>query len=462
MAADQWDPATYPLWHGSAPMRFLLEHAGPDDMWVKGDGSWLIDARGGRYLDGRSGVGNVMLGYSRADIVDAMHRQATELPFVCTMRSERAVPVVVDHARALVDAAPDGLTRARFMHTGSSAVESAILMARSYHRNLSHKTKTLTVALRNSYHGSTMMAMAASGQPMNHWYFGPMPDGCVHVPGPDQAACSLCQDEPVAGPTCADALVRQLDEIDVDRIAAVIVEPVNGRSGTPLPDHYLRALRDLCSRNDIVLIFDEVLSGFGRMGALFAAELSGVSPDLLCLAKGITSGYAALGAVLATDHIYDAFNMSPTSYFAHASSTDAHPVACAAGLATLTAFQSEDIVGRGRQMGERLRDCLAKLLASAPFFRDVRATGAFVALDLVGPDERPASMLMKRYLEAACAAKHVLIDYTPDTVMLMPPLILADEEADLMAETLANVVLDFKESDIDPAVLRPPTLRGHR
>lgn len=113
-------------------------------------------------------------------------------------------------------------------------------------------------------------------------------------------------------------------------------------------------------------------------------------------------------------------------------------------------------------MGERLRDCLAKLLASAPFFRDVRATGAFVALDLVGPDERPASMLMKRYLEAACAAKHVLIDYTPDTVMLMPPLILADEEADLMAETLANVVLDFKESDIDPAVLRPPTLRGHR
>jgi adenosylmethionine-8-amino-7-oxononanoate aminotransferase len=458
----RWDPDTYPLWHGSVPMHFLLDHASPGDMWVEGDGVWLIDASGRRYLDGRSGIGNVMLGYSRSDIVDRMHHQAMQLPFVSTMRYERVTPIVIDYARALVDAAPDGLTRVRFMHTGSSAVESALLMARSYHKNLGHKGKTLSVGLRGSYHGSTMMAMAASGQPTLHWYFGPMPEGFVHLPGPTPDTCSICTGDASLDATCGDDLVSALHGLDMDRISAVIVEPVNGRSGLPLPTHYLQALRAVCTQYDIVLIFDEVFAGFGRMGALFAAELSGVTPDLLCAAKGITSGYAALGAVLAADHVYDAFNTSPTSYFAHASSTDAHPVACAAGLATLEAFQRENVVANGVAMGQRLRDALVNLLSSSGRLHDVRSTGAFIALDLLGSDGRPASMMMKRYLEAACASSGVLIDYTPFSIMLAPPLVISAEEVDLLAETLADVVLRFEDDAVDPSALRPPALRGHR
>jgi adenosylmethionine-8-amino-7-oxononanoate aminotransferase len=289
-----------------------------------------------------------------------------------------------------------------------------------------------------------------------------MPEGFTHIAGPDPSSCFLCSGRDANAPTCAEVLTASVGALDPDRIAAVIVEPVNGRNGIPLPAHYLRELRELCSRHDIVLVFDEVLTGFGRMGALFAAELSGVCPDLLCVAKGITNGYAPLGAVLAADHIYDAFNVSPTSYFAHASSTDAHPVSCAAGLATLSAFESEGLVEAGQAVGERIRDTLAEQLAGSHLFRDVHNTGAFIALELVGSDGQPVSMQMKRYLERDCVSRRVLIDYTPEAVILMPPLILTIEEIETLAGTLARAISEFDEGDLHDPVLRPPTLRGHR
>jgi adenosylmethionine-8-amino-7-oxononanoate aminotransferase len=442
---DAFDPDTHPFWHGFAPMHFVLREAGPRDMWVRGEGPWLVDARGDRYLDARSGIGNMALGYGREDIASAIHRQALELPFVCTMRWERAVPVAVDYSRALVDAAPPGLTRVRFTHTGSAAVESALLMARNYHRNLGRRRKRILVSLEGSYHGSTMMAMAASGQRILHRFFGPMPEGFAYLPVPDPAATTV-----------------SIGDLDPDEVAAVIVEPVKGLSGVPLPSAYLQALREFCTRHDILLIFDEVFTGFGRMGRLFAAELSGVSPDIMCLAKAITAGYAALGAVVVADHVYGAFNISASSSFAHASSTDAHPVACAAALATLRAFDREDVVAAGRRVGDHLREGIAAALADSPHFHGVHGQGAYVGVDLVGSDGRPASMTMKRHLEAECRRHGLLVDYTPDTVMVIPPLTTSLEEADLLAGTLAKVVLAFREGDIDEGALRPATLRGHR
>jgi adenosylmethionine-8-amino-7-oxononanoate aminotransferase len=276
----------------------------------------------------------------------------------------------------------------------------------------------------------------------------------------------MCTGAGAPGSACDDALVATLRAIDPEQIAAIIVEPVNGRSGVPLPRHYLEALRDFCTTNDVVMIYDEVFSGFGRMGTLFAAEIAGVSPDLLCLAKGMTAGYAALGAVLAREHIYAAFDTSPTSYFAHASSTDGHPVACAAGLATLRVFGQEDVVARGRRMGARLRDALAAALAGTASFRRAYATGAFVGVDLVSSTGQPVSMTMKRFIEGVCASRRVLVDYTPDAVMLIPPLTLADDEVEILAETLAGVIGDVREDDVAAAIeaerLRPPSLRGHR
>lgn len=461
MAADSWDPATHAFWHGSAPMRYILGTTGPQDMWSRGEGPWLVDATGRWFLDGRSGVGNMMLGYSRADIAEAMHRQATELPFVCSMRYERPAAVTVEYAESLVAVVPPSLTRVRFTHTGSSAVESALLMARLYHRLLGRRDRRMLVSFRGSFHGSTLMAMAVSGQPILHRFFGPMPEGFSSVPPPDPSACPACSDEPGGEARCATELSSAIARIGPERVAALIVEPVRGLSGAVLPEHCLRGVRAFCSEHDILLIFDEVFSGFGRMGPMFAAQLSGTDPDIMCVSKGMTAGYAPLGGVLVADFIYQAFD-GASGYFAHGSSTDAHPVACAAGLATLRAFAAEDVLDRGRAMGTRLRSAVGERLAGSPLVSGVRAVGAYVAVDLLGPDGRPAPMSMKRHIEAECRRRGVLVDYTPETLMLVPPLTLGDDDGDLLAETLAAAVWDYRAGDVDAGALRPPTLRGHR
>ncbi|NED07476.1 aspartate aminotransferase family protein [Streptomyces sp. SID6648] len=429
MTPSTWDRNTYALWHGTVPTSTILDRSGPQDLWVRGEGSWLIDASGNRALDARAGVGNMTLGYGRADVVEAMSRQARELPYVCMVRWELPAPVVVELAQELTGIAPPGLDRVRFCHTGGAAVESAILMARSYQRNNGRPDKRLVVGLRDSYHGSPMAAMAASGQRMMHWVFGPMPEGFTHIPEPTD-------------PSGAE-LVGQLDTLGPERIAAMIVEPVKGRNGQPLPTPYLKAAREYCTKNDILLIFDEAFTGFGRMGEMFAAEISGVSPDLMCLAKGITAGYSALGAVLATDRVYQAFDSTGT-VFAHASTTDGHPVACAAALATIRAFASEDLVAHGRTLGRLLSDRLNDLLKGVPTVRSVRAVGAYVGVDLVDHDGHPLSMPDRASLEAACRRQGVLIHYTPDTVVLMPPLTMSVQEAELAAERFATVVSAFR------------------
>ncbi|MFE0337114.1 aspartate aminotransferase family protein [Streptomyces sp. NPDC058955] len=425
MTSSTWDRGTYALWHGTVPTSTILDESGPEDLWVRGEGSWLIDAAGRRALDARAGVGNMTLGYGRDDVVEAMSRQARELPYVCMVRWELPAPVVVELAGALTDIAPAGLDRVRFTHTGGAAVESAIQMARGYHRNTGKRDKRLVVGLRDSYHGSPLAAMAASGQRMMHWRFGPMPEGFHHIPEPtDDTGAELA---------------AQLDEVGPERIAALVLEPVKGRNGQPLPDAYLRAARAYCTEHDILLILDEAFTGFGRMGEMFAAGISGISPDIMCLAKGITAGYSALGAVLATDRIYQAFD-SATTVFAHASTTDGHPVACAAALATIRAFAAEDLVPRGRVLGRLLGDRLEDLLKGTPVLGGIRVVGAYVGIDLLDREGHPISMRDRRHLEAACRRQGLLVHYTPDTVMLMPPLTMTTEEAEFAAETFASVV----------------------
>ena len=411
--AERWDPTTYPLWHGFAPMSAILSAFGPDEMFVRGDGVTVVDRAGRRYLDARSGIANMMLGYSRADIVARMHRQALELPFVCTMRYERPAPVIVEYAQALVDAtAFANLRRVRFTHTGTAATEAALLMARQYHRNLRKPSKTITVSLVGAYHGTSLMAMAASGQPGLHGLFEPMPAGFVHVASPDSASCPVCAGQAVGGPSCADPLITRLDQLGPDNVAAVILEPVSALRGIALPTHYLSTIRDYCTRHGILLIFDEVFSGFGRMGPMFACELSGVSPDIMCLSKGITAGYAALGAVLTTNEVYQAFDGPERVFFVHGSSTDAHPIACAAALATIEAYRSEDVV-RGSRMGARLHGLLAASLAGCRLIAALHTTGPYIALFIAGVRQPHELMGVMRQIQTACEKRGVLVDLCP-------------------------------------------------
>jgi adenosylmethionine-8-amino-7-oxononanoate aminotransferase len=431
-------------------MSYIQSIAGPDEMFIRGSGAWLEDRAGHRFLDGRSGIANMVLGYSRRDIADAMHEQACELPFVCTLRYDRPAAVTVSYAEALVAIAPAELTAVRFTHTGSSAVESAVLMARLYQRNRGNRRKLLTVGLLGSYHGSTLTTMAAGGQPSLHQLFGPMPEGFTHLP------------EPAAGDAGAEDTLRRLTELDPRTIAALLVEPVKALDGTALPAEWLRQVRQFCTEHDIVLIYDEVFSGVGRMGPMFATEISGVVPDIMCLSKALTAGYAPLGAVLASDKVYDAFNLRGRFYFAHGSSTDAHPIACAAGLATLRAFESENVLPAGTRTGDQIRAQLASRLDGHPWVAEIRALGAYVAIAPAQADHVTARMAMLRHIQAQCERRGVLIDYTPEILMLVPPLTLPADDASLLASTVADVITDFRPEDVDPSALRPPSLSGRR
>jgi adenosylmethionine-8-amino-7-oxononanoate aminotransferase len=456
-------------------MSYIRGVAGPGEAFVRGEGCVLIDRDGRRFLDGRSGIGNMVLGYSRHDIAEAMYRQALELPFVPTVRYDRPAAVTVEYADALAAVAPDRLTRVRFTHTGSSAAESALLMARRYHINLERANRTQVIGLIGGYHGSTLMTMAAGGEAILRDGFQPMPSGFHHVPLPDPALCAGCQPEAgqaertepsqAAGAGCADELIARVTAIGPETVACVIVEPVIGLSGTPLPAHYLRRVREYCDEHDILLIFDEVFTGLGRMGPTFAAELSGVTPDIMCLSKALTAGYSPLGAVLATDQVYETFDQ-PGRYFAHGSSTDAHPVSCAAGLATLRAMFEEGALAQGRRMGDRLCAALARELKDCDLVARVRSTGPYIAIDVRPPDtvagDFRAQVNVKRHLVARCEERGVLIDYTPYTVVLVPAYILPDEEADQLVEVVAAVFREFRLEDVDPARLRPPSASGRR
>jgi adenosylmethionine-8-amino-7-oxononanoate aminotransferase len=442
---ERWDAATYPLWHGFAPMGAILSTAGPGEMFVRGDGAWVIDRNGRRYLDARSGIANMMLGYSRRDIVERMHRQAIELPFVCTMRYDRPAPVVVEFAQVLTDAAAfANLRRVRFTQTGTAATEAALLMARQYHRNLRRQQKTVTVSVEGGYHGTSLMAMAASGQPGMHGLFAPMPEGFVHLAPPDIAGCPICAGKATSGPSCVDPFLAGIEKVGPEKVAAVIVEAVNALNGVALPSHFLRTLREFCTRHDILLIVDEVFSGFGRMGPMFACELSGVSPDIMCLSKGITAGYAGLGAVLATNEVYQAFDGPDRVFFVHGSSTDGHPIACAAGLATMEAYRREDVLARGSRMGTRLHSLLTGLLADCSSIAAVRATGSYIALDMVGAHQPNEPMEGMREIQIACENRGVLIDFTPDILMLVPPLVLTEDECQFLAESVVGAIREVE------------------
>lgn len=456
-----WDIAEYPFWHGSAPMSYILSVAGPDEMFTRGEGCWLVDHGGRRFLDARAGIANMILGYGRHDIADAMHRQALELPFVCTLRYDRPAPATVEYAGALAAAAPAALTRVRFTHTGSSAVEAALLMARRYQANHGRPERFHIVSLAGSFHGSTLMTMAASGQPTLHSAFAPMPDGFHYAPAPEPEKCSTCRSDASQPATCADGMLDVLAEIGPQQVAAVLLEPVCGLSGVPLPSHYLAAVADYCARHEILLIFDEVFSGLGRMGPMFAAEISGVSPDIMCLSKTLTAGYAPLGAVLATDRVYSAF-IRPGRAFGHGSSTDAHPMACAAGLATLEAIRREGLIDEGSRMGSRLGTALARELSGYELVREVRSLGAFVAIELNAFTDFMTMMMAKRHMQAECERRGVLIDYTPAIIMLAPPYVLSDDDSDLLTETVAAVLREFKEEVLRTANIRPPSVSGRR
>src|SRR5579884_928792 len=342
---------------------------------VRGEGSTVWDDQGNAYLDLLAGIYSVNAGYGRRRIIEAMLAQLEALPFVNPF-GYTSVPAAV-LADRLGDLAPlGGEARVFFTSGGSEAVESALKLAKQYQLIRGYPYRYKTISRRGAYHGTTLGALSVNGLPSARSPFGPLVPGARHAPMSHRYRCPYCQGEPACTLACYDEIERLVEFEGADQVAAIITEPVQNAGGCipPGSPDYFKKIRKLCDETGILMIMDEVICGFGRLGELFGSTYFGVEPDLITVAKGITSSYAPLGAVLARKEVADAFldagdgpattpgERARRAGFAHGLTFGGHPVSCAAALANLDIMLEEDLPGRAKETGAYLRQQLEAAL----------------------------------------------------------------------------------------------------
>ncbi|WP_369943709.1 adenosylmethionine--8-amino-7-oxononanoate transaminase [Xanthomonas medicagonis] len=430
------------LWHPCTQMR---EH--PDTLPLlpiaRGEGAWLIDHEGRRYLDAVSSWWTNLFGHGEPRIAAAIAAQATRLEQV--MLAGFSHEPAVELAEQLLALAPrqEGrapLAKVFYADNGSAGVEVALKMAFHYFRNRGENHRTRFVALENGYHGETIGALAVGDIPLYRRVYAPLLAEALFAPSPDAYLAAPGQTARERADAAADALADLFDR-HPGEICAVILEPrLQCAGGMRMYDPaYLRRARELCDANGAFLIADEIATGFGRTGTLFACEQAGVMPDLLCLSKGLTGGFLPLSAVLATQHLYDAFlDDSRERAFLHSHSYTGNPLACAAALASLRILREDDVIARNRGTAETMR-ALSAPFAEHPHVADVRQAGMVVAFELTRDGDRrtpfPAAARIGLCAYRAALERGVVLRPLGDVLYWMPPYCVDDEQLTLLAET---------------------------
>ncbi|WP_045737299.1 adenosylmethionine--8-amino-7-oxononanoate transaminase [Xanthomonas sp. MUS 060] len=441
--ADAWrkrDLAV--LWHPCTQMR---EH--PDTLPLlpiaRGEGAWLIDHSGRHYLDAVSSWWTNLFGHSEPRIAAAIATQATQLEQVMLAGFSHEPAVLL--AEQLLALAPrqDGrapLAKVFYADNGSAGVEVALKMAFHYFQNRGEHKRTRFIALENGYHGETIGALAVGDIPLYRRVYAPLLAEALFAPSPDAYLAAPGQTAHERADVAADALAA-LFERHPGEICAVILEPrLQCAGGMRMHDPaYLRRARALCDAHGAFLIADEIATGFGRTGTLFACEQAGVMPDLLCLSKGLTGGFLPLSAVLATQHLYDAFlDDSRERAFLHSHSYTGNPLACAAGLASLRILHEDDVIARNRSTADTMR-ALSAPFAEHPHVADVRQAGMVVAFELTrnGDKHSPFAASARVGLHAYRAAlrRGVVLRPLGDVLYWMPPYCVDATQLALLAET---------------------------
>jgi len=433
------------VWHGNVQHHGLdqrppLEIDRADDVWV-----WDVEGR--RYLDAMAGLWCVNVGYGRHEILDAVSQQMARLPYYPLTQSHGPAAQLAAHLTSLL---PNELSRVFFVNSGSEAVETALKMARQYARRAHPgQNRYKIIARHRAYHGFTMGALSATGQVLRKQAFEPLVPGFLHVAPPDPYRCAFCSRESCCTMACADEFDRVIRMEGPEGVAAVILEPVIGGGGVfPAPDGYLERVREICNRYGVLLIFDEVITGFGRTGALFGFEHARVRPDLLILAKGLTSGYLPLAATVATGEVFEAFNSDKdeTAKFAQVTTFGGHPCSCAAGLANLNILTRERLWENSASVGAYLIGRLRALKAKS--IGEVRGLGLLVGLEMIADDSRtPMPEAQVARIQKAIREAGVLVGRNNDTVpglcnvlTLSPPLTLTTEGAGIIVAAIEQAV----------------------
>jgi beta-alanine--pyruvate transaminase len=391
-------------------------------------------------LDGLAGLWCTNAGHNRDPIVAVIAQQAAELDYAAAFHFAHAK--AFELASRVAALAPGDLNRVFFCNSGSEAVDTALKIALAYHNIRGEGSRTRLIGRERGYHGVGFGGISVGGIVNNRKFFGTLLTGVDHLPATySREHQSFTRGEPQWGAHLADDLERIVALHGASTIAAVIVEPMAGSTGVlPPPQGYLQRLRAICDKHGILLIFDEVITGFGRLGHAFAAERYGVTPDLLCFAKGVNSGAVPMGGVIARDGLYEAFMQGPehTIELFHGYTYSAHPLACAAGLAALDLYRDEGLFERALRLEPFFADA-AMALKGLPNVLDIRTVGLSAGIDLAS---RPGAVGERGYeaMERAFHDEDLVIRITGDTLAIAPPLIVSEAEIGEIFEKVGRVI----------------------
>src|SRR6266487_6024813 len=354
--------------------------ARPNTILVRGEGSRVWDQDGNAYIDALAGLFCVNAGYGRREIVEAMVTQMMDIPYVSPFSCPNLPQIKL--AGKLAEISPIGArTRTFFVSGGSEAVETALKLAKAYQRKRGFGDRHKTISRRVAYHGTTIGALSVNGLTGVRNGFGPLVPGARHVPLPHRYRCDYCALASRCQGTCADEIERLIEFEGPETIVAIIMEPVQNSGGAIVPPPgYLQRVREICDRYGIVFIADEVICGFGRVGAWFGSSALGVAPDIITCAKGITSGYAPLGAVMVRPEIADLFVGDEGDKFMHGITFGGHPASCAAAVANIEIIEREGLADRARVMGDYMMRELRAAVGEHPNVGDIRGMGLFLPL----------------------------------------------------------------------------------
>ena len=408
-------------------------------MIVEAQGAYYTDSEGRKIFDGLSGLWCAGLGHGRREIAEAVGKQAAKLDYSPAFQFGH--PLAFELANRIKELTPAGLDYVFFTGSGSEAADTSLKMARAYWRAKGQASKTRLIGREKGYHGVNFGGISVGGIAANRKMFGSGLEA-DHLPHTQPPAGSFHKGMPPTGRELADRLLDLIALHDASNIAAVIVEPFSGSAGVVIPPvGYLQRLREICTQNNILLIFDEVITGFGRAGAMSGAEAFGVTPDLFNFAKQVTNGVQPLGGVVASKEIYDTFMAAGgPDYmleFAHGYTYSAHPVACAAGIAALDILQKEDMVGRVQALVPHFEQAVHSL-KGVKHVADIRNYGlaaGFTIAALPGePARRPYEIAM------ACWKKGFYVRYGGDTIQLAPPFISEKVDIDRLINALGDAL----------------------
>jgi hypothetical protein len=440
------DAAKRHLWMHFTRMSTYADHDVP--VMVRGEGPWVWDSKGRRYLDGLSGLFVVQAGHGRQELAEAAARQAGQLAYFPLW--SYAHPSAIELSERLASLAPGDINRVFFTTSGGEAVESAWKLARQYFRATGQPGRYKVLSRDIAYHGTTMGALSITGLPSIKEPFEPLVPGSVRVANTNFYRAPEHGDNLDAfGMWAADDIERHINMEGPESVAAVFLEPVQNSGGCfPPPPGYFQRVREICDRHGVLLVSDEVICAFGRLGAWFGSQRYGYQPDMITCAKGMTSGYSPLGALLVDDRLMEPF-LHGTATFSHGFTFGGHPVSTAVALANLDLFEKEDLVGGVAARAGAFRAVLDGL-RDLPIVGDVRGDGFFYGIELVKDkdtrqtfDDDESERLLRGFLSGALFDAGLVCradDRGDPVVQLAPPLICEQEHFDLIGETLRSVL----------------------